>query len=139
MRPNKVYNIRSRDYDSMSWNYHVHPEGQPYYIQEYGNRRFSYITELDVADPEVQKKLEQAMDAIEAKANKPELASRFPERSEVVLVFNDDEWAYYMVDAGQQRVFWLDEFEFTLDPEDGIEKRDHLRMYSAYCRVDSSD
>ncbi|KAI5121418.1 hypothetical protein M0805_003190 [Coniferiporia weirii] len=93
-----------------SWEPHTHPEGQ-----------------ANLEDSKIREEIEDMIGEIERKAamfNKPS-----PTEVEVLLEHTNEEgWLYYMMDLGEHRIFWFDEFDASqLIPEAfGIEKFDHL-------------
>lgn len=125
----KVYCTNFRDHDISPWQYHVHPEGQPYYRLEPDTHHFSYNTDADITVSNVRTRLNRCIEEIEKRAE-IELDSCHSDGVDVVLSFTNNEWTYYMVNTVKRRVFWLDEFdlgELTLGPYEGIEKQYHFR------------
>ncbi|EJC97862.1 uncharacterized protein FOMMEDRAFT_149358 [Fomitiporia mediterranea MF3/22] len=99
--------------DIFPWQYHVHPEGQPYYSLLQGCHRFSYLTEANIAEAEQREKLEYFIVVMEKKADALACKLPVPPDARVVLEISDSgECSYYMVDINRRLIFWLEDHEF---------------------------
>ncbi|THH08461.1 hypothetical protein EW145_g2704 [Phellinidium pouzarii] len=108
-----------------SWERFVQPEGQIYFLNSC--RRFRYLTEANLYDPETLAEVEDVMTEIERKADM--FSKPLPANTEVLLELADKSWSYYMMDLDRCCIFWLDDYDAqSLIPQlFGIGKREHLR------------
>ena len=122
-----------------AWEYFIHPEGIPYYryVSSHG---FSFITEANLRNNATLDLVETFMNDLEDRIEKFKWKGRQPQSMEVVLELQDgrdkrdnvtkeDCWTYYMVDLRKRVVFWIDEYDISLNAcgsEYGYGEFDHF-------------